>query len=87
MLNNGCMCCTVKDDLVNMLNDLVSTSSCLLHHYAMTSMQFDTHDLSFHMFTQTQLHLLQQVLASQQHFRPMLCATYNKFVHAVLAAQ
>lgn len=23
MLNNGCMCCTVRDDLVNMLNDLV----------------------------------------------------------------
>ena len=25
MLNNGCMCCTVKDDLVNMLTDLAST--------------------------------------------------------------
>lgn len=24
MLNNGCMCCTVKEDLVEMLNDLVS---------------------------------------------------------------
>lgn len=23
MLNNGCMCCTVRDDLVNMLNDLI----------------------------------------------------------------
>ena len=27
MLNNGCMCCTVKDDLVNMLTDLASIFS------------------------------------------------------------
>ena len=25
MLNNGCMCCTVKEDLVEMLNDLVNS--------------------------------------------------------------
>lgn len=24
MLNNGCLCCTVRDDLVDMLNKLVS---------------------------------------------------------------
>ena len=29
MLNNGCMCCTVKEDLVEMLNDLVNS---LAHH-------------------------------------------------------
>lgn len=23
MLNNGCLCCTVRDDLVDMLNELV----------------------------------------------------------------
>lgn len=25
MLNNGCLCCSVKEDLVQMLNDLVSS--------------------------------------------------------------
>ena len=24
MLNNGCLCCTVNDDLINMLEELVS---------------------------------------------------------------
>lgn len=34
MLNNGCLCCTVRDDLVDMLNRLVSlgTPVCLVHH-------------------------------------------------------
>lgn len=33
MLNNGCLCCTVKDDLVNMLNDLVSSfARCTVRH-------------------------------------------------------
>ena len=27
MLNNGCMCCSVKEDLVLMLNDLVSSAA------------------------------------------------------------
>lgn len=33
MLNNGCMCCTVKEDLVVMLNDLVSRSQLLCSSY------------------------------------------------------
>lgn len=32
MLNNGCMCCTVKEDLVEMLNDLVSSLGLLHRH-------------------------------------------------------
>lgn len=32
MLNNGCMCCTVRDDLVNMLNDLVCHVACFCDH-------------------------------------------------------
>ena len=32
MLNNGCMCCTVKEDLVEMLNDLVSSLARALCH-------------------------------------------------------
>lgn len=34
MLNNGCLCCSVKEDLVLMLNDLVSSlirfQNCLI---------------------------------------------------------
>lgn len=31
MLNNGCLCCTVRDDLVDMLNTLVRSGSGLGH--------------------------------------------------------
>ena len=31
MLNNGCLCCTVRDDLVDMLTELVSALAGWLH--------------------------------------------------------
>lgn len=39
MLNNGCLCCTVNDDLIRMLEELVSpqhvlfgmSNTCILH--------------------------------------------------------
>lgn len=32
MLNNGCLCCTVRGDLVNMLNDLATNKADLFDH-------------------------------------------------------
>lgn len=34
MLNNGCLCCTVRDDLVDMLNQLVRASDAVCGHRA-----------------------------------------------------
>ena len=33
MLNNGCLCCTVRDDLIEMLNALVSSFKFYIYPY------------------------------------------------------